>query len=109
MKNKLIAVLGLGYWGTIVTKTLVSLKIFNKIYIYDVDYKKVNILKKKFKNKVTYIKFNQILKNKNINNIFLATPPRNNYQLLNRLIDAKKNILIEKPGLISLNHYKNND
>ena len=44
MKNKLIAVLGLGYWGTIVTKTLVSLKLFNKIYIYDVDYRKVHII-----------------------------------------------------------------
>ncbi len=105
MKNKLIAVLGLGYWGTIVTKTLVSLKLFNKIYIYDVDYRKVHIIKKKFKNKVKYIKFNEILNNKNINNIFLATPPKNNFYLLNKLIDAKKNILIEKPGLISLNHY----
>ena len=107
MRNKLIAVLGLGYWGTIVTKTLVSLKLFNKIYIYDVDYNKVNIIKKKFKEKVTYMKFKQILDNKNINNIFLATPPKNNYHLLNKLVDAKKNILIEKPGLISLNHYKN--
>ncbi len=44
---KKIAVLGCGYWGTIVINTLISLKIFNKIYIYDPDLLKVRILKKK--------------------------------------------------------------
>jgi len=41
-----------------------------------------------------------------IKNIFLATPPRENFKILNSLIDFNKNILIEKPGLINSNHYK---
>ena len=106
MKKEIIAIIGLGYWGTIVTNTLIELKLFKKIYIHDVDVKKTNIIKKKFKSKVITIKFTEIIKNKNIKNIFLAPPPKNNFFILNKLIDAKKNILIEKPGLIKKNHYK---
>tara|TARA_Y100000591_G_C21814137_1_gene689654 strand:+ start:1419 stop:1589 length:171 start_codon:yes stop_codon:yes gene_type:complete len=46
MKKHIIAIIGLGYWGTIVTNTLVSMKIFKKIFIYDTDFEKAKILKK---------------------------------------------------------------
>ncbi len=106
MKKNIIAIIGLGYWGTIVTKTIVSMNIFDKIFIYDVEKKKINLLKKKFKNKVHYLSLNQIKKNENIKNIFLATPPKNNFNLLKSFIRYNKNILVEKPGLTNLNHYK---
>ena len=102
---KKIAVLGCGYWGTIVINTLISLKIFNKIYIYDPDLLKVRILKKKFKKKIEYLNYNSILCDNSIKNIFLATPPRSNFKILKKLINSKKNILIEKPGLISLKEF----
>ena len=106
MKKQVIAIIGLGYWGTIVTNTLVSMNIFRKIYIYDSDYDKSKILIKKFGSKVDYLSLDEIKKNKQIKNIFLATPPRENFKILNSLIDFNKNILIEKPGLINSNHYK---
>ena len=106
MKKEIIALIGLGYWGTIVANALVGLKIFKKIYICDNDLEKVKILKRKFKKKVFVISFNEIIKNKDIKNIFLATPPNDNLNILNILIKAKKNILIEKPGLIKLKNYK---
>ncbi len=106
MKKHVIAIIGLGYWGTIVTNTLVSMKIFKKIFIYDTDYEKVKIIKKKFGNKVYYLNLDKIKKDRLIKNIFLATPPKINFKLLNLLIDFEKNILIEKPGLINLKQYK---
>ena len=106
MKKQVIAIIGLGYWGTIVTNTLVSMNIFRKIYIYDNDYNKSKIIKKKFGSKVDYLSLNEIKKNKQIKNIFLATPPKENFKILNSLINFNKNILIEKPGLINSNHYK---
>ena len=42
MKKDNIAIIGLGYWGTIVTNTLISLAIFKTIFICDNDRKKVN-------------------------------------------------------------------
>ena len=104
--KKEIAVFGCGYWGTIVINSILKLKLFKKIYIYDPDYKKVSILKKRFKNVLIYRNFNEIYKDKNIKNIYLATHPDINYSVLKQCIKNKKNILIEKPGLTNLNQFK---
>ena len=53
MKKYNIAIIGLGYWGTIVTNTIISMNLFDKIYINDTDISKIKILKKKFGKKVT--------------------------------------------------------
>ncbi len=106
MKKKTIAIIGLGYWGTIVTNTVISMKLFNRIYICDNDKHKVKILQKKFKNKVIYQNLDQIKKNDSIKHIFLATPPKDNFLLIKSLIKSNKNILVEKPGLINQNYFK---
>ena len=106
MKKEIIAIVGLGYWGTIVTNTIVKLNIFKKIYIHVSDIEKKNIIKKKFRRKVTPTTIKEIISNTNIEKVFLATPPKKNFELLKKLIKAKKNILIEKPGLINKSHYK---
>lgn len=102
MKKYNIAIIGLGYWGTIVTNTIVSMGLFKKIFIYDSDTSKIQILKKKFGSKVISINYDEIKKNKEINNIFLATPPKINFNILKSLIKEKKNILVEKPGMTNL-------
>ena len=70
MKKYNIAIIGLGYWGTIVTNTIISMGLFKKIFIYDNDISKVKIIKKKFGNKVISIKFDQIKNNKKIKIFF---------------------------------------
>ena len=35
MKKHNIAIIGLGYWGTIVTNTVISMGLFKKVYIHD--------------------------------------------------------------------------
>ena len=106
MKKNSIAIIGLGYWGTIVAKAVVSMNFFKKIYIYDIDKNKINIIKKKFQSKVSYCNLNRIKKDKLIKHVFLATPPKNNFNLLKSLIKFNKNILVEKPGLIKLDQFK---
>ena len=106
MKKDTIAIIGLGYWGTIVTNTVVSMNKFKKIYVYDSDHQRIKDIKKKFGSKISYTNFNKIKNDNQIKNIFLATPPRVNYKLLTTLIEKNKNILIEKPGLTNLSYYK---
>ena len=106
MKKETIAIIGLGYWGTIVTNTVVSMNKFKKIYVYDIDNQRIINIKKKFGSKIIYTSFNKIKNDDQIKNIFLATPPKNNYKLLSALIKRDKNILIEKPGLTNLSNYK---
>lgn len=105
MKKKNIAIIGLGYWGTIVTNTLVSMGFFNKVFIYDNDPNKVKIIRKKFGRKVTSIKITEIKKSNEIKNVFLATPPKQNFKILKSLIRSKKNVLIEKPGMTNLKYF----
>tara|TARA_B100001027_G_C16240113_1_gene318944 strand:- start:104 stop:1072 length:969 start_codon:yes stop_codon:yes gene_type:complete len=102
MKKINIAIIGLGYWGTIVTNALTSMGIFRNIYINDTDLNKVSIIKKKFGSKVIKCNLNQIKNNDNIKHVFLATPPKQNFTILKSLIKSKKNILIEKPGMTNL-------
>ena len=102
MRKFNIAIIGLGYWGTIVTNALTSMGLFKNIYINDTDLKKVSIIKKKFGSKVIKSDLNQIKNNDKIKHVFLATPPKQNFTILKSLIKSKKNILIEKPGMISL-------
>ena len=106
MKKDTIAIIGLGYWGTIVTNTVVSMNKFKKIYVFDNDNQKIMNIKKKFGSKIIYTSLKKIKDNDQIKNIFLATPPKNNYKLLSILIKKDKNILIEKPGLTNLSYYK---
>ncbi len=106
MKKNTIAIIGLGYWGTIVTNTVVSMNKFKKIYVFDNDNQKITNIKKKFGSKIIYTSLKKIKDNDQIRNIFLATPPKNNYKLLSILIKKDKNILIEKPGLTNLSYYK---
>ena len=95
MKKDNIAIIGLGYWGTIVTNTLISLSIFKTIFICDNDRKKVNILKKKFGNKVIAIDQKGIINNDKIKNIFLATPPGSNFRIL-KLFRGKEKKAMER-------------
>ena len=106
MKKNTIAIIGLGYWGTIVTNTVVSMNKFKKIYVYDNDKQRIINIKKKFGSKIIYTSFKKIKDDNQIKNIFLATPPKDNYRLLSTLIKKDKNILIEKPGLTNLSYYQ---
>ncbi len=104
-KNQKIAIIGCGYWGTIVAKTLISLR-FKNIYIFDQNRRNTLSLKKKFPNLISSNNLNLILKDKNILNCFLITPPSQNFSLLKKFIVNQKNIFIEKPAVQNLKQLK---
>ena len=104
-KNQKIAVIGSGYWGSIIIKTLIELG-FKNIIIYDKSVKNKNIAKKKF-NIVKFENiFSDILKDNNILNIFVVTPPSQNLKIVTKLINNDKNIFLEKPGFDKINDLK---
>ena len=98
-KNRHIAIIGCGYWGTIITKTLINLG-YKYIHIFDSNIKNSNTLKKKYKNVLIEKSYNKILSNNNINDLFFATPPSKNFDLIKKAILNKKKIFLEKPGVI---------
>ena len=91
------ALIGTGYWGSLIFNTLTKVT-KNKIYIYDINKQNSKLLKNKFREKVLVAKnADEILNNKNIENIILATHPSINYELGKKILNKKKNLFIEKP------------
>jgi len=100
-KNQKIALIGCGYWGTIIAKTLTELK-FKNIIIFDTNKRNTKTLKKKFLNLRTCENYNEILVDEQIKNIFFATPPSKNYLIVRKALEFNKNIFLEKPGVTKL-------
>jgi len=65
LKKFEIAIIGCGYWGTNIVKTLLSLNI-NKIYCFDKDIKNSNSLKVRFKKVVVIDNLKKIIDDKKI-------------------------------------------
>lgn len=105
MKNSNIAIIGCGYWGTIIAKNISNFEKRN-IFVYDKNKKNSNNLKKIIKNIIVVNNIEFIYKNNDIKNIFLITPPSINFSILKKLILKKKNIFVEKPFLIKKNQIK---
>ncbi len=103
MKKKInikLSVLGSGYWGTIIINTLYKLG-YKNIVVFDVNSKNLAILKKKFPNIIIEKNLKRILRDKYLKNIFVATPPSQNYSIVKKLIKNNKNIFLEKPGFLN--------
>ena len=99
------ALIGCGYWGTNIARSLLAIK--SKIFVYDENQNNAELLKKRYKNFIIVEKeIYNILNNKKIKNVLLATPPTKNLFLLKKFISHKKNVFIEKPGLKNLKEFK---
>lgn len=99
-KNRNIALIGCGYWGTILANNLLNFGIKN-LYIYDFNKKNSEALKKKFKKVIIKNSYENLLKDESINIFFFATPPTKNFLLIKKAIENNKNIFLEKPMAIN--------
>ena len=91
------ALIGTGYWGSIIANTLIRIT-KKKIIVYDKLKENSSLLKHKFKNRILVAKnYNEIFKNQKIENIILATHPSVNYNLGKKTFLFKKNLFVEKP------------
>jgi predicted dehydrogenase len=104
-KNQKIAVIGSGYWGSIIINTLIKLN-FKNIIIFDKSVKNKKIAKKKFKIIKFENNFSNILIDTDILNVFVATPPSENLKIVSKLISNNKNIFLEKPGFKKIKDIK---
>jgi predicted dehydrogenase len=94
--NYTIGVVGCGYWGFNIIKTLQQIGIKN-IFIYDKNIKNSLLINKNFKSAKIAKNFNELLINKNIKSLIFATPPSENFYLCQKALKNNKNIFVEKP------------
>ena len=91
------ALIGAGYWGSIIFYTLTKIS-KKKIYVYDKNLKNSQLLYKRFPKKIKIANsYDEILDNEHIKNIILATHPGVNFFLGKKALENKKNLFVEKP------------
>ena len=103
LKKKKVAIIGCGYWGTNIIKTLQSFKNLDLI-CYDTNHSNLINIKKKF-SKVSIIKnLKLILKDKNIKLVFICITTSQIFSVAKQCIVNNKNVFLEKP--VSTNYKK---
>lgn len=105
MKNS-IGVIGVGYWGPNIIRTLQKIKSVKKITIVETDLKRIDTLKKIFPKMEFSNNIDVILKNQNIKIVIISTPAQTHYEIGKKCLLAHKNILIEKPMALKISHLK---
>ncbi len=86
------AIIGTGYWGSIIAKTLTKIA-KKKIIVFDKKKQNSALLRKKINQIVVAKNINEILDNKNIENIILATHPSVNFKLGSKILKKRKTYL----------------
>lgn len=93
--SKNTALIGVGYWG----KNLI--RVFNQLgvlkIICDLDEKILNKRKKEYPNLQITTSFSEILKDRSIKAVVIATPSATHYKLAKEMLEGGKNVFVEKP------------
>lgn len=92
------AVIGAGYWGSNIIRVLSEIS--NMKYIVDVDdfsLKKKYGDSSKFSSTFFLTDYEDLLSDKELDAVFIATPPETHYKIATDLLSAKLNVFIEKP------------
>lgn len=92
-----IGVVGCGYWGSNHIKTLASLGLLSAVT--DQDFSKAKSLASTFNARA--LTMEEMLEDKNIQGLVIASSAETHYEVAVRAIKAKKNLLVEKPIALS--------
>ncbi len=103
-KKLKIGILGCGYWATNIIKSLEEEGLYD-ISVFDIDKKKLRIIKDKFRNLKIYKSLNSFFAN-NYNCIFLVAPPSKHYNLAKKVLKKNIDLFVEKPLTLSSKHLK---
>ncbi|ANV97914.1 oxidoreductase [Helicobacter enhydrae] len=90
------AIIGYGYWGINIAKTLTKYDDFELITIYDADPTRVQEAQKLY-TFTPYPSYEAILKDESIEVLFIITPPQTHFTLARLALQHHKHIFVEKP------------
>jgi predicted dehydrogenase len=93
-----ISLIGYGYWGRNIARTLKELNIKIET-IFDLDKSQIKEAKKLYNFK-EYNSLDDVLKNSDI--VFIATPPSTHYEIAKKALNFNTHIFVEKPFTLSL-------
>lgn len=95
--GKRIALIGYGYWGPNLLRNLFETSNCQVLYCCDKDLNKLQRVKKRYPGIIVTSDYNEIINDKNIDAVVLATPTKTHFPLAKKALVAGKDVLIEKP------------
>jgi len=102
--RKSLALIGAGYWGKNILKTLNDLGVLK--LVVDFDQKNLKKLKEKYSCLEFSSDYKSVLEENSIKAVAIATPAQTHYQIVKDCIEKKKDVFVEKPFTLSLGDSK---
>ena len=96
VNNLKIAVIGCGYWGTVIVLTLFKLGIKN-IIVFDNYKENLKTIKKRFSKVFIKESLKDIINDKDISGVVICTPASTHFKIAKKFIEKGINLFIEKP------------
>ena len=95
MSEKNIAIIGMGLWGRNLVRNFYNLGALK--IVCDLDEENLNNVKQEYPGVKTTKNFGELLVDKSIKGIVVATPSHTHYKLVKQALLEGKNVYVEKP------------
>lgn len=95
MKSYNVAVLGAGIWGKNLVRNFYNLNYLHTVC--DMDEENLNRVRNEYSNVNLTKDFNEVLANKDIDGVVVATPSHTHYKIVKAALLAGKHVYVEKP------------
>lgn len=96
-----VALIGYGYWGVNLAKTIFANENLELYSIFDYSKERMECAREIYNFK-EFITFDALLRDENIEAIFVATPPQTHFEITKTSLQAKKHTFVEKPYTTNL-------
>jgi predicted dehydrogenase len=91
------AIIGVGYWGPNLVRNFSANSSIEKVFVYDVNIKRTDLILKKFPNVNILESENDIFNSDDIDIVVIATPVDKHFELAFKALERGKHIWVEKP------------
>ena len=96
-----VAVAGVGVWGKNIVRNFCEIDKANLFSCYDLKSTSLRWVKENYPEVKIVDKYEEILKDRKVDAIVIATPPHTHFELARRALEWGKNVLVEKPLTLS--------
>src|SRR4030067_215522 len=97
MKDIKVSVIVCGYWGPNLIRNFNENYHTEVMYACDLDINRLERIKLRYPSVTPTTNYKDLLRDKNLQVVAIATPVRTHYKLIKEAFDAGKHVLIEKP------------
>lgn len=103
---KRVALIGYGYWGPNLLRNLFDAESCEVAYCCDLSKERLKLAKKRYPSVNTTTDIDEVMNDKSVDGVIIATPTRTHFQLAQKALMSGKDVLIEKPMVMNVKEAK---